>query len=117
MARTGRSRITGDELAEIVRAAAREVPGVHSVGPARAGAPPRQGVSVEVGRREAAVDLCVVTRYGRNIAEVAEAIRRNLAARVPPATGLRIVEVNVTVDNVVVPDDRADRADRAALER
>src|ERR671916_2794198 len=36
-----------------------------------------QGVSVEVGQEEAAVDLTLTAEYGKSIPQLAEAVRRN----------------------------------------
>jgi uncharacterized alkaline shock family protein YloU len=41
-----------------------------------------QGVSVEVGEREAAVDLTVVIDYGESISQVSQAIRDNINKRI-----------------------------------
>ena len=59
-----------------------------------------QGVSVEVGERQAAIDLDVVTYYGQSIVEVTEAVRRNVIDRVEGMTGLEVTEVNVAVDDL-----------------
>jgi uncharacterized alkaline shock family protein YloU len=121
---TGRTRIGEVVVAKIAGRAAREIPGVHAMG---AGAPRRmgqlrglvaggtdanqQGVSVEVGEREAAVDLDIVTWYGQSIADVSEAVRRNVVDRVQSMTGLTVIEVNINVDDVYVEgdDDREPR--------
>ena len=64
-----------------------------------------QGVSVEVGETQAAVDLDLVTEYGVSIAELAKAVRRNVIATVEGMTGLEVTEVNVTVNDVHLPGD------------
>jgi uncharacterized alkaline shock family protein YloU len=43
-----------------------------------------------------------VAYYGQSIVDVAEAVRRNILARVEGMTGLDVVEVNVTVDDVYI---------------
>jgi uncharacterized alkaline shock family protein YloU len=111
----GKTLISDGVVAKVAGFAAREIPGVHSMGaglarrmgqlrslvPGSADAS-RQGVSVEVGEREAAVDLDLVTYYGQSIADVSEAVRRNVIDRVQAMTGLRVVEVNINVDDVYV---------------
>ena len=57
-------------------------------------------MSVEVGERQAAIDLDVVTYYGQSIVEVTEAVRRNVIDRVEGMTGLEVTEVNVAVDDL-----------------
>src|SRR3712207_5608717 len=56
-----------------------------------------QGVSVEVGQEEAALDLTLTAEYGKSIPQLAEAVRRNVTNRVENLVGLRVTEVNITV--------------------
>jgi uncharacterized alkaline shock family protein YloU len=65
-----------------------------------------QGVSVEVGQEEAAIDLTLTAEYGKSIPQLAEAVRRNVANRVESLVGLRVNEVNITVNDVQVPGER-----------
>jgi uncharacterized alkaline shock family protein YloU len=117
----GHTRISADVVAKIAGLAARDIPGVHSMG---AGVARRvgqlrslipgaseaatQGVSVEVGEGKAAVDLNLVTWYGQSIVDISEAVRRNVAGQVEGMTGLTVIEVNVQVDDIHVetPRDR-----------
>ncbi len=62
-----------------------------------------QGVNVEVGQEEAAIDLTMALEYGRSIPQVTEAVRRNVANRVENLVGLRVTEVNIAVNNVFFP--------------
>jgi uncharacterized alkaline shock family protein YloU len=62
-----------------------------------------RGVSVEVGEVEAAVDLTVTVEYGRTIPQIAEAVRRNVIRRVESLVGLRVTEVNITVNDIFFP--------------
>lgn len=114
---TGTTHIADTVVAKIAGIATREIPGVHSmgsgfarrVGQLRAMVPGQaenggstQGVAVEVGEKEAAIDLDVVTYYGESITEVSEAVRRNIIDRVEGMTGLQVVEVNINVDDIFV---------------
>jgi uncharacterized alkaline shock family protein YloU len=63
-----------------------------------------QGVSVEVGQEEAAIDLTVTVEYGKSVPQIAEAVRRNVVNRVESLVGLRVTEVNVHVNNVYFPE-------------
>lgn len=67
-----------------------------------------QGVSVEVGEREAAVDLTVVIEYGKSIPRVAHQIRENVIRRIEGITGLSVTEVNVAVNDLHLPGDDSD---------
>ncbi len=62
-----------------------------------------QGVSVEVGEVEAAVDLSMTVEYGRVIHQIAEAVRNNVIRRVENLVGLRVTEVNISVTDIFFP--------------
>ena len=64
-----------------------------------------QGVNVEVGRKEAAVDLVIVVRYGYSIPALAQAVRENVITEVESVTGLIVKEVNVEIDDLVFDDE------------
>ncbi|SFS60032.1 Uncharacterized conserved protein YloU, alkaline shock protein (Asp23) family [Paenibacillus sp. 453mf] len=59
-----------------------------------------KGVKVEVGQREAAVDVSVIIEYGHRIPEVASAIQQNVKRSIENMTGLTVVEVNVQIHDV-----------------
>jgi uncharacterized alkaline shock family protein YloU len=61
---------------------------------------PSQGVSVEVGERQAAIDLDVVVEYGVSIVDLSQSIRRSVIQQVEGMTGLEVTEVNIAVDDV-----------------
>ncbi len=119
----GQTHIADGVVAKIAGMAAREIPGVRSMGrglarrmgqlralvPGQSETPSvTQGVSVEVGEREAAIDLDIVTWYGQSIVEVTEAVRRNVVDRVQGMTGLTVVEVNINVDDIYVEGEDDD---------
>lgn len=113
----GSTSIADPVVTKVAGIAAREVPGVHSLGGGvgRAlgamtqrvgiGDERSQGVSVEVGEREAAVDLTVVVDYGESIPQVSQAIRDNVIKRIEGITGLQVTEVNVAVNDLYFPGD------------
>lgn len=70
------------------------------------GASLTRGVSVEVGEEEAAVDLTLAIEYGTPIPQTVEAVRRNVINRVENLAGLRVTEVNITVSDVQVAEER-----------
>ncbi|SCX33270.1 Asp23/Gls24 family envelope stress response protein [Mycolicibacterium fluoranthenivorans] len=71
-----------------------------------------QGVSVEVGERQTAVDIGIVAEYGVAIHDLADGIRSNVISAVENMTGLEVTEVNITVHDVhfADEDDRAESA-------
>ncbi len=117
----GSTTIADVVVSKIAGLAAREVHGVHDLGgnASRAVGALRdripgastnysQGVSVEVGEKQAAVDLDIVAEYGVSISDVATGIRRNVIAALERMTGLEVVEVNITVHDIHVPDEGGD---------
>ncbi len=64
-----------------------------------------KGVKVEVGEREAAVDLSIVVMYGVIIPEVAYKVQANVRKAIASMTGLDVVEVNVNVLGVSFPPE------------
>ena len=65
-----------------------------------------KGVSVEVGTQEAAIDLTMAVEYGQSIPQLTEAARRNVINKVESLVGLHVTEVNITVNDVQVPEER-----------
>lgn len=63
-----------------------------------------RGISVEVGEQQAAVDLSVSVIYGNPIAEVTKNVRNSVIRRVEKLTGLEVTEVNITVKDMIVPE-------------
>ncbi len=116
----GKTTIADVVVSRIAGIAAREVPGVHELvtqgmGGAVTGLAQRvtradtrsQGVNVEVGVREAAIDLRLTVEYGVSIPQVAEAVRRNIMNRLESMTGLIVKEVNIDVTDLYFPEDEA----------
>jgi uncharacterized alkaline shock family protein YloU len=116
----GKTIIADSVVAKIAGIATREIPGVHAMGSGAArvigtirdripvgGAAKgvTQGVSVEVGERQAAVDLDIVVEYGVPIVDVSASVRDNVSSRLERLTGLEVTEVNVTVDDVYLEND------------
>ena len=64
-----------------------------------------KGVKVEVGEKEAAVDLYIIVKYGIRIPEVALAAQENVKRAIETMTGLTVVEVNVHVQGVGFPEE------------
>ncbi len=123
----GTTKIADAVVTKVAGIAAREVRGVHDLGggAARAlgsvsqrvgiGDERTQGVTVEVGELEAAVDLTLVIDYGESIPAVAEAIRTNVVKRVEGVTGLSVTEVNIAVNDLFFPgDEQPDEDPRAS---
>jgi len=59
-----------------------------------------KGVKVEVGEREAAVDLYIIVEYGVRIPDVALRVQENVKRAIESMTGLDVVEVNIHIQGV-----------------
>ncbi|MAU84071.1 Asp23/Gls24 family envelope stress response protein [Gordonia sp. Z-3] len=114
----GRTSISDIVVAKIAGIATREIDGVQDVGGAAervvgrvrealpgATTSTTQGIAVEVGERQAAVDVSIVADYGVAIHQLAAAIRRNVITAIEQMTGLEVTEVNVTVHDIRFEDD------------
>ena len=64
-----------------------------------------KGVKVEVGEREAAIDLYIIVKYGVRIPDVALAAQENIKRAIETMTGLSVVEVNIHVQGVGFPEE------------
>ena len=72
---------------------------------------------MEVGEEEAAVELSMAVEYGKAIPQISEAVRRNVINRVEGLTSLRVVEVNITVNDVLLPEERPQLDRQREVER
>jgi uncharacterized alkaline shock family protein YloU len=113
----GTTTTTDAVIATLAGIAAREVAGVHALGTttsrtasavrqlipgsSRGGCP---GVEVEVGERQAAVGVAVVTELGRSAPEVAEQVRTAVAGALRDLVGLEVTAVDVEVVDVADPE-------------
>lgn len=115
----GSTSIDDSVVAKIAALAAREVSGVASLGGTLSSAlgdvvgrirgsdeHSTAGVGVEVGTRQAAVDISCQMEYPASIHEVADSVRQNVIDRIEGMTGLEVVEVNIAVTDLVFPSDQ-----------
>jgi len=118
---TGRTTVADVVVQKIAGRAAREISGVYDFGGGTARtfgaiteripggrASTSRGVTVEVGEKQAAIDLDVVVEYGVPIAQLAQSIRRNVISAVEQLTGLEVVEVNINVNDLHLPEDEVE---------
>jgi len=109
--------IEDDVVASIAGMAAKEVEGVANLGKSSvrrmvtgavtgAGGKARHGVSVEVGKKEAIVDLQLDVIYGFNIPNIVTKVREKVAIRLKEITGLIAKEVNVRVVSIEFPEKK-----------
>lgn len=114
----GQTVIADVVVGKVAGIAAREVPGVYDLGTGAArfagaireripgsSTDVQQGISVEVGETETAVDVEIVAEYGVAIHQLAGAIRKNIISAVEGMTGLQVNEVNVSVLDIHLPEE------------
>ncbi|MFC7308634.1 Asp23/Gls24 family envelope stress response protein [Streptomyces monticola] len=125
----GKTTIADGVVEKIAGIAAREVPGIHAlgggftrtIGAMRDRVPGGRasvgrGVKVEVGEKQTAIDLQVVVEYGISITDIATEVRENVIGAVERMTGLEVVEVNIAVNDVHLPDDDEPDAGESRVE-
>lgn len=104
----GSVKISEEVVAIIAGIAATDVPGVAGMSGGIAGGIAEilgrknlsKGVKVEVGEKEAAIDLYIIVEFGARIPEVAWDIQDKVKNTVQTMTGLNVVEVNIHVQGV-----------------
>ena len=111
----GAIRIADEVVSIIAGLAATEVDGIAGMSGGIAGGIAEmlgrknfaKGVKVEVGEKEAAVDLFIIVKYGVRIPDIALAVQENVKQAIETMTGLSVVEVNVHVQGVGFPEENA----------
>lgn len=121
----GKTTIAASVVQKIAGIAAREISGVYAMGGgvSRAFGAIREripgggigvsnisGVQVEVGEKQAAVDLDIVVEYGASIVDLARAVRRNVITAVERMTGLEVIEVNIAVNDIRIATEEGGEA-------
>ncbi|MFI9580527.1 Asp23/Gls24 family envelope stress response protein [Streptomyces sp. NPDC052236] len=127
----GRTTVADVVVEKIAGMAARDVVGVYALGSgfARSMGSMRErmpgagsdksvtrGVSVEVGEVQAAIDLEIVVDYGISITDVASAVRENVISAVERMAGREVVEVNIMVSDVKLPDEEGEGEERPRIQ-
>ncbi|MCK1795508.1 Asp23/Gls24 family envelope stress response protein [Streptomyces sp. XM4193] len=125
---SGRTRIADVVVESIAGIAAREADGVYSMGGGvsramgamrdrlQSGEDSTRGVDAEVGETQAAIDIALVVEYGAIITDTAHQIRSNVWRTVKEMTGLEVVEINIDVRDVHVPEPSEESGDAQGAE-
>ena len=104
----GDIKISEEVVAIIASIAAMEVEGVAGMSGGIAGGIAEilgrknlsKGVKVEVGEKEAAIDVYVIIEYGSRIPEVAWNVQEKVKKQVETMTGLSVIEVNIHIQGI-----------------
>jgi uncharacterized alkaline shock family protein YloU len=128
----GRTKIADAVVAKVAGMAAREIGGVYDMGAGMTraigtmrdrlpGGTSRQsvmrGVEVQVGERQAAVDLDLIVDYGASIPDLASAVRDNVIGEIEHMCGLDVVEVNIDVADIHLPGEEESEEESAQAEQ
>ena len=106
---TNEIKIATDVVAVIAGVAVSEVPGVSEMAGGFAGGITEvlsgkknlaKGIKVEVGEKDAKIDVNIIVEYGVRIPDVAFEIQTRVKKAVETMTGLNVLEVNVHVQGV-----------------
>lgn len=112
----GNIKIADDVVKTISAKAAQDVSGVYKLAGGVADEVSKMlgkkrltnGVKVEVGEKECSVEIYIIVEYGYQISEVAQNVQKNVLTAVSTMTGLKVVEVNVFVQDVKILTDEYD---------
>ncbi|MBF4459153.1 Asp23/Gls24 family envelope stress response protein [Pseudoclavibacter sp. VKM Ac-2867] len=128
-ASNGKTTINDSVVARVAGIAARDARGVYDLGGGAARAigairnalnatDQGQGISVEVGEKQVAVDVTIVAEYPVSLQDVADGVRADVIRAIETIVGLEVTEVNVTVNDVHLPseDDTNDKTEEARVQ-
>jgi uncharacterized alkaline shock family protein YloU len=112
----GTTTIGDGVVAKIAGIAAREVSGVYALGGGAArmvgsirdalnSTDLTQGITVEVGEKQVAVDVTIVAEYPVALQKVSDEVRTAVYQAMHDLVGMEVAEVNVTVNDVHLPSD------------
>jgi uncharacterized alkaline shock family protein YloU len=109
----GSVKVADEVVAIIAGVAAMEVSGVAGMSGGIAGGIAEmlgrknlsKGVKVEVGEKEAAIDIYIIVEYGCRIPDVAWDIQEKVKKAVESMTGLTVIEVNIHIQGVNIEKD------------
>lgn len=111
----GKTVVYDAVVAKVAAIAVREVKGVYGLGSTMgramgslrsvvgAGENIQQGVAVEVGEKQAALDITLIVEYPYPVFEVANNVRKAAITAVEKLVGLEVIEVNIDVTDVHLP--------------
>lgn len=127
----GRTVIDDGVIAKIAGIATRDTAGVHALGGGAArmigairdamnSTDLGQGIDVEVGETQVAVDVSIVADYPVPLQKVGDDVRAAVISAISTLVGMEVTEVNITINDVYIPSDEDgddDDAQQAASAR
>lgn len=125
----GLTTVADQVVAKVAGLAIKEIPGVYDLGNSAARAlgalrskvgaseSITQGISVEIGQTQTALDVVLIVEYPYPVHEVADKVREAIFSAVEGLVGLEVTEVNIKVTDVHVPDNEDEEADEDEKEK
>ena len=119
----GLTTVADQVVAKVAGLAIKEIPGVYDLvnSAARALGALRskvgasesitQGISVEIGQTQTALDVVLIVEYPYPVHEVADKVREAIFSAIEGLVGLEVTEVNIKVTDVHVPDSDEEKED------
>ena len=119
----GLTTVADQVVAKVAGLAIKEIPGVYDLGNSAARAlgalrskvgaseSITQGISVEIGQTQTALDVVLIVEYPYPVHEVADKVRDAIFSAVEGLVGLEVTEVNIKVTDVHVPGNEDEEAD------
>ena len=111
-------KIANEAVATYAGIAIAEVPGVYGMAGTFAGGITEalsgkknlaKGIKVDVGEKDAKIDVNIIVEYGARIPDVAFEIQTRVKKTIESMTGLKVVEVNVHVQGVHMVSDKEEK--------
>ena len=111
-------KIANEAVATYAGIAIAEVPGVYGMAGSFAGGITEalsgkknlaKGIKVDVGEKDAKIDVNIIVEYGARIPDVAFEIQTRVKKTVESMTGLKVIEVNVHVQGVHMVSDKEEK--------
>ncbi|MDJ0320822.1 Asp23/Gls24 family envelope stress response protein [Pseudarthrobacter sp. PS3-L1] len=126
----GQTTVVDSVVAKVAGIATQNIPGVYALGggATRALGAVReavgqkdlaQGISVEVGQTQVAVDVTLVAEYPHPLQKVADDVRSAIFESIEGLVGMEVTEVNITITDIHIPsadDDKDDEKEEAPKE-
>lgn len=116
----GKTVIDDGVVAKIAGIATRDTAGVHALGRGAArvigairdamnNTDLGQGISVEVGETQVAVDVSIVADYPVPLQKVGDDVRAAIINAIATLVGMEVTEVNITISDVYIPSEDDDK--------
>ena len=114
-------KIANDVVASIAGVAVSEVTGVYGMAGGFAGGISEvlsgkkslsKGIKVDVTEKETKIDVNIIVEYGTRIPDVAFEIQKRVKKAVETMTGLKVVNVNIHIQGINIPENRKESAEQ-----